>query len=70
MHKSGEIQGNVSLERALEYFSEKKGPGSLQMVVEMRSGHDGSNGSSRYFTRKFTSCPREDNSSIVFLMIK
>ena len=44
------MQGNVSLERALEYFSEKKGPGSLQMVVEMRSGHDGSNGSSRYFT--------------------
>ena len=26
MHKSGEMQGNVSLERALEYFSEKKRP--------------------------------------------
>ena len=50
VHKSGEMQGNVSLERALEYFSEKKGPGSLQMVVEMRSGHDGSTESSRYFT--------------------
>lgn len=26
VHKSGEMQGNVSLERALEYFSEKKRP--------------------------------------------